>query len=105
MVWVATWHLRRFCVGAELTVRFRRSAAVGQVLTIEARVEAPRRASLNASPRSAPRTRAGSLRAAGKCVPMPEEQNRQMMAALIEQPSSLETLAALRAARPQRGES
>src|SRR5688500_4991698 len=42
MVWAATWAGRRFCVCGELTTRFRREAAVGQPLVVEARVETNR---------------------------------------------------------------
>src|SRR5947209_2055991 len=42
MVWCATWAGKRFCVAGELNVRFRQSVAVGQRLSIEARVESLR---------------------------------------------------------------
>src|SRR5438874_2955221 len=38
MVWCATWAGKRFCVCAEMTVRFRRSARVGEHLRVAARV-------------------------------------------------------------------
>src|SRR5438034_340307 len=38
MVWAATWHIRRFCVCGELTVRFRANARVGAPLLVTANV-------------------------------------------------------------------
>src|SRR5438132_779065 len=39
MVWAATWNIKRFCVCGEISVRFRRSAQVGEPMHVEARVE------------------------------------------------------------------
>ena len=39
MVWAATWANKRFCVCAEMSVRFRRVAQIGEPLHLEARVE------------------------------------------------------------------
>src|SRR5437764_1037840 len=38
MVWAAAWHIRRFCVCGELSVRFRASARVGAPLLATANV-------------------------------------------------------------------
>src|SRR4051812_47030342 len=42
MVWAATWSGKRFCVCAELTVRFKKVALVGEPLTVEAKVKSSR---------------------------------------------------------------
>ncbi len=86
MVWAATWPIQRFCVCGEMTVRFRRSATVGDTLTITARVDSNR-------PRLV--TTTGEIRdaqdnvlatATGKYVPMPPDQSRTMFQTMIREP-------------------
>src|SRR5207244_12843780 len=42
MVWAATWAGKRFCVAGEVSVRFRRSAGVGERWRVEPRLECSR---------------------------------------------------------------
>jgi uncharacterized protein (TIGR00369 family) len=88
MVWSATWPIRRFCVCGEMTVRFRRSATVGDPLIITARVESnrPRLVTTTAEVLDA----AGEILAtgSGKYVPMPSDQSRQMFETMIREPAT-----------------
>jgi acyl-coenzyme A thioesterase PaaI-like protein len=92
MVWAATWAGRRFCVAGEMSVRFRKTAGVGQLLQCEAHVETA------ASKRpGAPRlihatgriieADGGALvaEATGKYVPVSPERNRDVIATLVRE--------------------
>ena len=104
MVWAATWAGKRFCVAGELSVRFRKSAAVGRVLRCVARVEAP------ASKRPGlPRLiHAGGAivevdgavvaEATGKYVPVPPERNRVVIATLVDEEPTRRAASTLREA-------
>ena len=92
MVWAATWAGKRFCVAGEMSVRFRRSAAVGRKLICEARVEsgASRRPGtprlIHAGGRLV-EADGGALVAesTGKYVPVPPERNRAVVATLVDE--------------------
>jgi acyl-coenzyme A thioesterase PaaI-like protein len=89
MVWAATWAGRRFCVCGELTTRFRREAAVGRALVVEAKVESnrPRLIVTRADVRDA---ESGELVATGmaKYVPVPPDRNRAFVTTLVPDPST-----------------
>jgi acyl-coenzyme A thioesterase PaaI-like protein len=83
MVWAATWKGKRFCVCAEMTVRFLAIAAVNEKLRVEARLTSDRRVMqcdgkiLNA------RGEAIAL-ATGKYMRLPEERNQEFLSTLVE---------------------
>jgi acyl-coenzyme A thioesterase PaaI-like protein len=92
MVWAATWAGKRFCVAGEMTVRFRKSAAVGRLLRCEAKVDPP------ASKRPGlPRlfnvtgtivevhSGATIAEANGKYVPVPADRNKVVVATLVDE--------------------
>jgi uncharacterized protein (TIGR00369 family) len=105
MVWAATWAGKRFCVAGEMSVRFRKSAAVGRALRCEAHVEsaASKRPGL-------PRlihatgwiveTDGGALVAesTGKYVPVSPERNRLVVATLVDERQTEQAATALREA-------
>jgi len=83
MVWAATWKGKRFCVCAEMTVRFLASAGVNEKLRVEAQLTSDRRVIqcdgkiLNA------RGEAIAL-AMGKYMRLPEERNQEFLNTLVE---------------------
>jgi acyl-CoA thioesterase FadM len=102
MVWAATWAGERFCLCAEMTVRYRAPAAVGQALTVEARVESARPRLIQAIAEI--RDAAGEViaSASGKYVPLPPDRNRAFVATLIDEPATAATARSLRgAANPE----
>jgi uncharacterized protein (TIGR00369 family) len=98
MVWCATWAGKRFCVAGEMNVRFRRSATVGQKLTIEARIGSLRSRMIETE--AFIRDEPGNViaEATGKYVPLPPPRNRDVVATLVEEPSTVHTLDALKRA-------
>ena len=99
MVWAATWAGRRFCVCGELTTRFRREAAVGRGLVVEAKVESnrPRLVVTAAEVRDAS---SGEVVAtgAGKYVPVPPDRNRAFVQTLVPDDATRETARVLQSA-------
>ena len=101
MVWAATWAARRFCVAAEMSVRFRKIATVGVPLRIEATVAAA------ASKRpGTPRliyteatitddTGAAVAEATGKYMLVSPERNREVLATLVNEPATARAAAVL----------
>jgi uncharacterized protein (TIGR00369 family) len=104
MVWAATWAGKRFCVAAEVSVRFRKSAAVGRELRCEARVEGagkrpgtPRL--LHAEGRII-EVDGGAVvaEATGKYMPIPPERNRAVIETLVDEPPTAAAAARLKEA-------
>ena len=96
MVWAATWAGKRFCVCAEMAVKFVSPAAIGQPLIITARVEVNRSRLLTASGQI---TLAGSTliaTATAKYVPLPQPRNQAFLVTLVNDPATAQTAAALR---------
>jgi acyl-coenzyme A thioesterase PaaI-like protein len=90
MVWAATWAGRRFCVCAEMTVRFKESAGVGESLTFTARVES-KRSRLITTVGEARRSNGTVLvEAAGKYSPVPPERHTEFMGTFLEEPATRE---------------
>jgi uncharacterized protein (TIGR00369 family) len=98
MVWCATWSGKRFCLCGELCVRYRAPAAIGQPLSVVARVESgrPRLILTTAEVRDA----AGTLvaEATGKYVPLPPQRNREFVATLLDNPEAAPAIQQLRQA-------
>jgi acyl-coenzyme A thioesterase PaaI-like protein len=97
MVWAATWAGRRFCVCGELTTRFRREAAVGWKLVIEAKIESNRPRMIATT--GEVRDDTGELIAtgSGKYVPVPPDRNRAFMQTLTSDPATQQAAGILRA--------
>lgn len=98
MVWCATWAGKRFCVAAEMNVRFRRSATVGHKLTIEARVSSIRSRLIEAEGFIRDESGQVLVEAAGKYVPVPPQRNRDVVATLVPEPATADALGALQRA-------
>jgi acyl-coenzyme A thioesterase PaaI-like protein len=103
MVWAATWAGRRFCVAGELSIRFRKIAAVGRLLRCEARVDsaASRRPGTPRLIHSTGRiveADGGALiaEASGKYVPVSPDRNRDLLATLVPEPQTDRAATALR---------
>lgn len=93
MVWAATWAGRRFCVCAEMSVRFRRSAAVGRPLRVEARVEgAGKRPDvpklIHTAATITDDAGATVAEASGKYMTVPPERHRDVVATLVDEPAT-----------------
>lgn len=95
MVWAATWAGKRFCLAAEMNVRFRSPARVGATLTVEAKLDYARTRLV---------TTTGLIRdgdtliaeATGKYIPLPADENARFVATLVDDPASAEAAAMLR---------
>jgi len=98
MVWAATWAGKRFCVAGEMTVRFRRSAAVAEALRVEAKVESNRARLIQTT--GLVTNAAGELvaEATGKYVPVPPERNRHVIGTLVDEPATARAALALKEA-------
>jgi uncharacterized protein (TIGR00369 family) len=104
MVWAATWAGRRFCVAAEMSIRFRKSAGVGAPLRTEAKVE-----SAGSKRPGTPRliyaeglivddTGATVAEATGKYMVVSPDRNRDVVATLVDEPQTARAAAVLREA-------
>jgi acyl-coenzyme A thioesterase PaaI-like protein len=96
MVWAASWHGKRFCVCGELTVRFRREAAVGVPLKIAAMITSPRLRLIQT--KAVAHDPAGNLIAesCAKYIQMPADRHARMVATLVLDPATEITTAALK---------
>jgi uncharacterized protein (TIGR00369 family) len=90
MVWAATWSGKRFCVCGELSVRFRRPAAVGEELHLEARVEFARPKLIQTAATIRTPDRQIVAAGEGKYVPMPQEQSQRVMQSFVEEEETRE---------------
>lgn len=95
MVWAATWTGRRFCVCGEMSVRFRKTAAVGRALRCEALVESgasrrPGTPRLIHATGKVVEVDGGALiaEATGKYVPVSPARNRDVVKTLVDEPST-----------------
>lgn len=98
MVWCATWAGKRFCVAGELNVRFRHSARVGHDLAIEARVVSVRSRLIEAEGFILDGSGKVLVDATGKYVPVSPARNLDVVATLVAEPATAQTLDVLRAA-------
>jgi len=96
MVWAATWSYKRFCFCAELTVRYKVPAQVGQSLRIEAAVESSRPRLTMTTARVLGAEDVLVCEAAAKYVPLSPEQNAAMIATLVDEPRTADTARILR---------
>jgi uncharacterized protein (TIGR00369 family) len=96
MVWAASWHGKRFCVCGELTVRFRKSAAVGEQLNVIAQVTNSRPRLIVTSATMHDATGALIAEASAKYVPMAPHLHSTMAGTLIDDPESSAAIAILR---------
>ena len=103
MVWAATWAGKRFCLAGTLDVRFRSSAAAGQALRVEARVESVRSRLIEAA--GSITDAAGGLiaTATAKYVPLNDERNRAFLDTLVDEPATAAAAGLLRAAAAPAG--
>jgi acyl-coenzyme A thioesterase PaaI-like protein len=98
MVWAATWSGKRFCVCGELTIRFKKPAAVGKPLCIRAAISSarPRLIETEATVQDAN----GDVLAVGvaKYTPLSPEQNREFVRTLVNEPETVQSADLLRQA-------
>jgi acyl-coenzyme A thioesterase PaaI-like protein len=88
MVWAASWAAKRFCVCGEMSVRFKRKAPVGQVLTFAARVQSSRARLITISAEAVDATGQTIAIASGKYVPLTAEENRRLVQTLLSDPAT-----------------
>jgi uncharacterized protein (TIGR00369 family) len=98
MVWAATWSYKKFCLCAELTVRFKRPSRVGQGLFIRAVVESSRARLAMTSATIHDAENRLIAEGFGKYIPLSSEANRTMVATLVDDPETEKTASVLRAA-------
>jgi len=85
MVWCATWAARRFCVCAEMTVRYLHSAAVGEPLTFKAKVSSDRPRLITAEGSIVDPSGRLIASAAGKYTRLSAARNHSFVATLVEE--------------------
>jgi len=88
MVWAATWQAKRFCLCAQLTVRFRHPAQLGTPLKIEARLTSFRPRLLQTESTITNDTNQLIATATGKYIPMPPNRHAAFVATLIPNPAT-----------------
>jgi acyl-coenzyme A thioesterase PaaI-like protein len=88
MVWAASWSNHRFCVCAEMNVRFRRKARLREPLKFAARVESSRAKLILTS--ATAKDNFGNLiaEATGKYMPLSAAENRQFVATFVADPGT-----------------
>jgi uncharacterized protein (TIGR00369 family) len=95
MVWAATWRYKKFCLCAEMNIRFLRPAIVGQPLTIIATTESsrPRMTTTNGQVLDAQ----GNLlaEATGKYMPMTDAHHLAVINTFVPDLSTMEAAAKL----------
>jgi len=96
MVWAATWKIRRFCLCAELTTRFRHPVAVGMTLTISAEVEFHRPKMVETVAKVFDSEGTLIATSSGKYMPMPPEQHRAIVKTLVVAEATAQALAHLK---------
>jgi uncharacterized protein (TIGR00369 family) len=96
MVWAATWAGKRFCVAGEMNVRFRRSAGVGEMLKVEARVESARSRLVLTAGIVADAAGEIVTEATGKYVPVASDRHRAVVATLVDEPPTSRAAAYLK---------
>src|SRR2546421_7129777 len=88
MVWAATWRVRRLCLCAELTVRFRQGSAPGQLLKIEATVETSRPRMVETAGKIFDSTGKLLVTAQGKYIPVTPEQHQAVISTFVSHPET-----------------
>ncbi len=98
MVWAATWAIGRFCVCAQLDVRYRQIAGVGDRLKVLAQSVILRPKLIES--RGELINDAGRVvaSAVGKFVPVSARKNHDILATLLAEPATVATLKTLRGA-------
>lgn len=91
MVWAASWSGKRFCLCGEMSVRFRRRAEVGHTLVCTARVESARSKLIATIAEAADETGQTIATASGKYVPLGDEDNRNFIRTLLDDPATAAT--------------
>jgi uncharacterized protein (TIGR00369 family) len=95
MVWAATWSGKRFCVCGELNVRFRRSVAIGQPLTVVAKIVSVRSRLIETEASMRDTSGVVFVEATGKYVPVPADRNRDFVATLVPEPGTAQAFGSL----------
>jgi acyl-coenzyme A thioesterase PaaI-like protein len=96
MVWAATWRIRKFCLCAEFTVRFRQGSAPGQLLKIEATVETSRPKLVETAGKIFDATGKLLVTAQGKYVPLAPELHQSVLTTFTNHPETLKAANVLR---------
>jgi len=89
MVWAATWAGRRFCVCAELSVRYLRVARVDQPLTVIARISQNRSRLKIATAEAFDLGGAKVAEAVGKYTPVSADAHRNVLTTFSSDPATL----------------
>jgi acyl-coenzyme A thioesterase PaaI-like protein len=96
MVWAATWSQKRFCLAAELTVRFRNAAQVGDELLCETKIDIARSKLVTTSGTLSRADGTLVAEATGKYIPLPPDRNLEFVKTLIDEPATSTALNALK---------
>jgi acyl-coenzyme A thioesterase PaaI-like protein len=88
MVWAATWRGRRFCLCAELTVRYRKPVDVGKPLKVEADVEFSRPRLIQTAAKIFDESGNLVTTASGKYVPLSPDEHRTVLTTFVQDPET-----------------
>ena len=101
MVWAATWSAKRFCLAAELTVRYRASARPGEPLNVTANIDTARSKLITTTGQILrPSDNAVIATASGKFIPMDEPRHRAFVTTFVPDPRTREAATLLAGATP-----
>jgi acyl-coenzyme A thioesterase PaaI-like protein len=95
MVWAATWAGKRFCVCGEMSVRFRRSATVGQKIVVTAKIESQRPKLIQTTAEVTGSDGVLAV-ASGKYIPLAPDRHAAFVDTLIDEPATAESANLLR---------
>ncbi len=89
MVWAATWSIKRFCLAAELTVRYRSSARPGEPLNVTATIDTARSKLITTTGQILrPSDNTVIATASGKFIPMDEPRHRAFVQTFVDGPTT-----------------
>jgi uncharacterized protein (TIGR00369 family) len=91
MVWAATWQYKKFCLCAEMNIRFLRPAIVDQPLTIIATVESFRPRMTTTTGRLLDAQGNLLAESIGKYMPMTDADHRKVIATFVADPATAHT--------------
>ncbi len=96
MVWAASWHVRRFCVCGELTVRFRKPAQPGKPLLIRATLTSSRGRMLQTTATITDASNETLATAEGKYLTLPADRHQTFLTTFIDEPATARAAAILK---------
>ena len=90
MVWCATWSGKRFCVAAEMNVRFLKPIRPGMLIKVEARIDQARSRLITTSATISDADGAVACTATGKYTPVSPGQHAEFVQTMVPESATFE---------------